>query len=86
MDPLPQAVREHTTRRLEGRRALISGGDSGIGRAVAIAFAKEGARVALLYLDEHGDARETRRLVEDAGGEAVLHSGDVGDPDAAGPR
>jgi NAD(P)-dependent dehydrogenase (short-subunit alcohol dehydrogenase family) len=65
--------------KLEGKVALISGGDSGIGRAVAIAFAKEGADVAILYLDEHEDAAETKRLVEDKGRRCTLIAGDVGD-------
>ena len=65
--------------KLAGRAALITGGDSGIGRAVAMAFAKEGADVAVLYLNEHDDARETRRLVEQAGRKCVLIAGDIGD-------
>jgi NAD(P)-dependent dehydrogenase (short-subunit alcohol dehydrogenase family) len=63
--------------RLKGKRALITGGDSGIGRAVAIAFAREGASVAIQYLDEHEDARETARLVEEAGQEALLIPGNL---------
>jgi NAD(P)-dependent dehydrogenase (short-subunit alcohol dehydrogenase family) len=65
--------------RLAGKRALISGGDSGIGRAVAIAFAREGADVAISYLGEHDDAAETRRWVEEAGRRAVTIPGDVAD-------
>ncbi len=67
--------------RLEGRGAFITGGDSGIGRAVAVAFAREGADVAIGYLDEGEDARETRRLVEGEGRRAVLLPGDVSDRD-----
>lgn len=63
--------------RLSGKRAVITGGDSGIGRAVAIAFAREGADVLISYLDEHEDAEDTRRLVEEAGRKAVLVSGDL---------
>ncbi|HWL53690.1 MAG TPA: SDR family NAD(P)-dependent oxidoreductase, partial [Chthoniobacteraceae bacterium] len=63
--------------RLEGRRALITGGDSGIGRAVAIAFAREGADVAIGYLSEEKDAQETARLVTEAGRKAVLLPGDI---------
>src|SRR5690606_718724 len=66
------------TGKLDGKVAIITGGDSGIGRAVAIAFAKEGARVAVLYLNEHKDARETKKLVEEEGGECLLIAGDVG--------
>ncbi|MEN1974754.1 SDR family oxidoreductase [Cellulomonas olei] len=66
--------------RLEGRRALITGGDSGIGRAVALAFAREGADVAISYLpEEEDDAQETVRLVEAAGRRAVTCPGDIRD-------
>jgi len=65
--------------KLEGKRAVVTGGDSGIGRAVAIGFAKEGADVAILYLDEHQDAEETKRHVEAAGRRCLLIPGDVGD-------
>jgi NAD(P)-dependent dehydrogenase (short-subunit alcohol dehydrogenase family) len=65
--------------RLEGKRALVTGGDSGIGRAVAIAFAREGADVAIAYLSEHDDARQTAKLVEEAGRRAVLIPGDLAD-------
>jgi len=67
--------------RLEGKAALITGADSGIGRAVAIAFAREGADVLISYLDEHEDAKETARLVEEAGRKAVVVPGDIRDPD-----
>ncbi|WP_428674313.1 SDR family oxidoreductase [Reyranella sp.] len=65
--------------RLTGRRAVITGGDSGIGRAVAIAYAREGADVLLSYLCEHEDAKDTARMVEDAGRKAVLLPGDLQD-------
>ena len=68
---------------LDGRAAIVTGGDSGIGRAVALAFAREGADVLIAYLDEQDDAEETRRLVEDAGRRAVLVPGDLSDPDHA---
>jgi NAD(P)-dependent dehydrogenase (short-subunit alcohol dehydrogenase family) len=64
--------------KLRGKVALITGGDSGIGRAVAIAFAKEGADVAISYLDEHSDAEETTRLVEGEGRRCIAVPGDVG--------
>ena len=67
--------------RLAGKAAVITGGDSGIGRAVAIAYAREGADVLIAYLDEHEDARETQKWVEQAGRKAVLVPGDVADPD-----
>jgi NAD(P)-dependent dehydrogenase (short-subunit alcohol dehydrogenase family) len=66
--------------RLQGRAAVITGADSGIGRAVAIAFAREGADVLISYLNEHDDARETARLVEAAGRKAVTVAGDLADP------
>ena len=65
--------------RLKDKVALITGGDSGIGRAVAIAFAKEGADLAIAYLDEHEDAAETKRLVEEQGRRCITIAGDVGD-------
>ena len=67
---------------LEGRRALVTGGDSGIGRAVAVAFAKEGADVAIAYLSEHDDAAHTRELVEAEGRRCVPLPGDLADPAA----
>jgi NAD(P)-dependent dehydrogenase (short-subunit alcohol dehydrogenase family) len=66
--------------RLTGKASVITGADSGIGRAVAIAFAREGADVLISYLDEHDDARETARLVEEAGRKAVLVAGDLAQP------
>ncbi|MBV0888788.1 SDR family oxidoreductase [Komagataeibacter oboediens] len=65
--------------RLAGRRALVTGGDSGIGRAVAIAFAREGADVAIAYYNEHDDARQTATWVEKAGRKTLLLPGDVAD-------
>jgi NAD(P)-dependent dehydrogenase (short-subunit alcohol dehydrogenase family) len=65
--------------KLKERVALITGGDSGIGRAVAVAMAREGARIAIVYLDEHEDADITARLVEREGSSAIKISGDVGD-------
>ncbi|AQZ66387.1 Enoyl-[acyl-carrier-protein] reductase [NADPH] [[Actinomadura] parvosata subsp. kistnae] len=64
---------------LSGKKALITGGDSGIGRAVAVAFAKEGADVAIAYLTEHEDAAHTRKLVEETGRRCVLLPGDLAD-------
>jgi len=66
--------------RLEGKVAIITGGDSGIGRAVALAYAREGADVLVSYLEEDEDARETQRLVEDAGRRCELVPGDIADP------
>jgi NAD(P)-dependent dehydrogenase (short-subunit alcohol dehydrogenase family) len=65
--------------KLDGKVALITGGDSGIGRATAIAFAQQGASLAIVYLNEHKDARETQRLVEKEHGRCVLIAGDAGD-------
>lgn len=62
-----------------GKCAVITGGDSGIGRAVAVAFAKEGADLLLSYLDEHDDAKETQKLVEAEGRKCVLVAGDLGE-------
>jgi NAD(P)-dependent dehydrogenase (short-subunit alcohol dehydrogenase family) len=66
--------------RLQDKATVITGGDSGIGRAVALAFAREGADVLISYLNEHEDARETERLVREAGRKAVLVPGDLADP------
>src|ERR1700733_1468636 len=65
--------------KLNGKVAIITGADSGIGRAVAIAFAREGADILISYYNEHEDARETARWVEEAGRRAVLAAGDVKD-------
>ena len=81
MEPKPDHG-EQTYRgsgRLAGKVALITGGDSGIGRAVAIAFAREGADVAVVYLDEHDDAKETAKWVEEAGRSIVLIPADITD-------
>src|SRR5437867_1417936 len=63
---------------LDGKVAIITGGDSGIGRAVAIAYAKEGADVAIVYLNEHGDAEETMRQIKAEGRRCLPIAGDVG--------
>jgi NAD(P)-dependent dehydrogenase (short-subunit alcohol dehydrogenase family) len=65
--------------RLKGKVALITGADSGIGRAVAALYAREGAKVAILYLCEHDDAKETARIVKEEGSEALTIAGDIGD-------
>ena len=81
MDPRPDHGEEsyRGAGRLAGKRAIITGGDSGIGRAVAIAFAREGADVLVSYLDEHDDAQETLRWIEQAGRRGVTIAGDIGD-------
>jgi NAD(P)-dependent dehydrogenase (short-subunit alcohol dehydrogenase family) len=81
LEPKPVIIREgyRGSGKLEDRVALITGGDSGIGRAVAVHFAREGAHSALVYLDEDRDAAETRALVEAEGTECLLMAGDVGD-------
>lgn len=65
--------------KLKGKVALVTGGDSGIGRSVAVCFAKEGADVVIVYLDEHRDAQQAQRLVEKQGVRAVLLAGDIAD-------
>ena len=82
MDPRPDHGEEsyRGSGRLEGKKAIITGADSGIGKAVAIAFAREGADVLVSYLDEEEDAQDTGRWVEEAGRKAVLVPGDVSDP------
>ena len=81
MTPRPKAddPQYRGSGKLQDKVALITGGDSGIGRAVAIFYAKEGADVAILYLNEHDDAKETKRLVEEQGRRAVTIAGDIGD-------
>jgi NAD(P)-dependent dehydrogenase (short-subunit alcohol dehydrogenase family) len=80
MRPRPRAVSARPARgaKLAGKVALITGGDSGIGRAVAVAFAQHGAHVAILYRNEHRDARETVRLVESEGCRCLAIAGDIG--------
>lgn len=81
MDPRPDhgELTYRGSGKLAGKVAIITGGDSGIGRAVAIAYAREGADVLISYLSEHDDAAETERLVKDAGRRAVVMAGDVSD-------
>jgi NAD(P)-dependent dehydrogenase (short-subunit alcohol dehydrogenase family) len=83
MTPQPKSEdrKHHGAGKLQGKAAIITGGDSGIGRAVAIAFAREGADVTIVYLDEHQDAEETKRLVEKEGRRCLAVSGDVGTVD-----
>ena len=79
MHPEPVTIRDgyRGSGKLEGRRAFITGGDSGIGRAVAVHFAREGADIAIAYLEEDEDARETARLVEAEGRRCLLVPGDL---------
>ena len=81
MEPKPRTEgREYRAAgKLQDKVALITGGDSGIGRAVAIAFAKEGVDSVIVYLNEHDDANDTRKRVEAAGRRCILLSGDVGE-------
>jgi NAD(P)-dependent dehydrogenase (short-subunit alcohol dehydrogenase family) len=83
MEPHPHASMEHYrgAQKLAEKVALVSGGDSGIGRAVAVGFAKEGADVAITYLDEHEDAAETLCLIEATGQRGLIVPGDIGNPD-----
>ena len=81
MTPRPQFddAKYRGSGKLQGKVALITGGDSGIGRAVAVFYAKEGADVALLYLNEHQDAEDTKRRVEAEGRRCITIAGDIGD-------
>jgi NAD(P)-dependent dehydrogenase (short-subunit alcohol dehydrogenase family) len=82
MEPVPDCGENsyQGSGRLRGKRAVITGGDSGIGRAVAIAYAREGADVLIAYLNEDSDAKEVAALVEDAGRRCVLVAGDLSEP------
>jgi NAD(P)-dependent dehydrogenase (short-subunit alcohol dehydrogenase family) len=81
MRPLPETEnpKYKGSNKLQGKNAIITGGDSGIGRSVSIAFAKEGANVAIIYLNESNDAEETKQLVEEEGGRCLLIAGDIGE-------
>ncbi|GAA5235841.1 SDR family oxidoreductase [Verticiella sediminum] len=81
MTPQPEVVQPpyRAAGKLEGRKAVVTGGDSGIGRSVAVLFAKEGADVLVAYRDEHDDARETQRLVQAEGRRCELFAGDIGE-------
>ncbi|GGJ39366.1 SDR family oxidoreductase [Deinococcus roseus] len=83
MSPRPEVISKDykPAGKLQGQTAIISGGDSGIGRSVAVAFAAEGADVAIIYLEENQDARDTRKMVEERGGKCLLIAGDVGKPE-----
>ena len=84
MDPAPESIRDsyRGSGKLEGKVALVTGGDSGIGRAVVLHFAREGADVAFVYLDEEQDAEDTREAVEEEGRRCISIRADVSDPDA----
>lgn len=79
MNPKPEIIRKtyKGSEKLKGKTALITGGDSGIGRSIAVHFAKEGANIAIVYFTEDEDAQETRKMVEEAGQECFLIAGDV---------
>ncbi|MDR7073333.1 SDR family oxidoreductase [Fictibacillus barbaricus] len=81
MNPRPQSDSRNYigSGKLKNKVAIVTGGDSGIGKATTIAFAKEGANVAIVYLEESSDAEETKKLVEEAGGKCMLFAGDIGD-------
>lgn len=81
MNPEPEYIKAHYkgSGKLEGKKAIITGGDSGIGKSVAIHFAKEGADVAICYLEEDSDAENTKKLVENEGRKCILIRGDLGE-------
>ncbi|MFZ0445173.1 MAG: SDR family oxidoreductase [Bacillus sp. (in: firmicutes)] len=79
--PISQSPTYKASGKLSGKKAIITGGDSGIGKAAALLFAKEGADVAIVYLDEHDDANETKQLIEAEGRKCLLYAGDIGNED-----
>ena len=79
--PISQSPTYKASGKLAGKKAIITGGDSGIGKAVSLLFAKEGADVAIVYLDEHDDANETKQLIEAEGRKCLLYAGDIGNED-----
>jgi NAD(P)-dependent dehydrogenase (short-subunit alcohol dehydrogenase family) len=81
MKPQPEIIRSNYkgSNKLKGKVAFITGGDSGIGRSVAVHFAREGASVAIVYLEENADAQETKRMVEEEGGSCLILEGDLKD-------
>ncbi|PZF71273.1 SDR family oxidoreductase [Taibaiella soli] len=79
MQPMCDAPYYKGSEKLKGKTAIITGGDSGIGRSVAILFAREGANICIVYLDEHEDAATTQQLVEQEGQQCIVLSGDVAD-------
>ena len=83
MDPQPVVIRDSYkgSEKLKGKNALITGGDSGIGQSVAVHFAREGANIAIIYLEEDEDALETKKLIEAEGQECFLLEGDIKDPE-----
>jgi NAD(P)-dependent dehydrogenase (short-subunit alcohol dehydrogenase family) len=82
MDPRPEIIKPsyRSSNRLAGKVALVTGGDSGIGRAVCVHFAREGAKIVIVYFNEHKDAKETKKLVEAEGQQCLLLAGDVKNP------
>ncbi|MDM1246906.1 SDR family oxidoreductase [Acinetobacter sp. R933-2] len=82
MHPEPEIIKSthQGSNKLKDKVALISGGDSGIGRSIAVLFAREGAKIAILYLEEQDDAQKTKQLVEQEGQECLLIKGDICDP------
>lgn len=81
MEPKPEYMHPdyQGSNKLKGKVAIITGGDSGIGRAISFHYVKEGAKVVIVYLNEHKDANDTKELIESHGGECILIAGDIGD-------